>query len=151
MLIPYLCGPITCSHESTTVFSCSSPHHSAKRQLLKWTRQGNQDAPMTNKLPHTRVGWGAGLCGFGKPQAPVPPSCPAQFCQVGKLRLHNPLWLTTPHTISCLNKFQKAHQLLLMNSKSIHPELQRATRCFRQGEKRGVEAKERADSFPLLY
>lgn len=119
-----------------------SPHHFAKRQLWKHTLWANQASTRTDKLPSTQTGWGGWGC------KPLSQASGTKFWVIALLnstRLAASICtilfgLATHHTMHCLNKFQKAHQLLLMNSKSNHPELQRATRCFRQGEKMGWEA-----------
>ena len=92
------------------------------------------------QAPLPKVDEVQGCSSLPKPPASELCNCPSLLHQIGGLLLNNSFGLVTCRMINCLNKFQKAHQLLLMNSKSNHPELQRAARCLRQGEKSGWEA-----------
>lgn len=92
------------------------------------------------QAPLLNVDEGQGCSSLLELQALELCNCPSLLHQIGGFLLNNSSGLVTYRMINCLNKFQKAHQLLLMNSKSNHPELQRTARCLRQGEKSGWEA-----------
>lgn len=134
--------PHHCSHWNTNAFGCS--HHSAKREVLKRTGQGNHAASKTDRLPSTQWAEGQGVGSRLKPRF-LPISLPPLW----QLHLTILSGFNTHHTINCLNKFQRAHPLLLMNPKSGHPELQSAARCFARKKRVGLRV--RADSSPLPY
>lgn len=118
-----------------------------QKGALKTNMTRKQSCPVADRLPGTPVGWRAGLEGaFWSLRHQAPGPCQPQFHQDGRFHLTILFGLTAHHTINCLNKFQRAHQLLLMNSESGHPELQSITRCL--VEEKGVERQDRMGSFP---